>query len=182
MRLVVKLVFLMLTVAACGLIIIAPARKEKYFENHHRIQSGEETFYQEINLAEMENFLPRQSYVVTWAPWCPHSISLIRQMNQLLRANEKDDFILLSTSYDLEAIQRVTRNQANVKPFSKWIADGRSLGNQETDRMKNISLGLIDSVVTRSPAIYFRDSMGVYQLVTSTHFLRSLRASDEFPE
>ncbi len=172
----------MLTVAACGLIIIAPARKEKYFENHHRIQSVEETFYKEINLAEIENFLPRQSYVVTWAPWCPHSISLIRQMNQLLWANEKDNFILLSTSYDLEAIQRVTRNQANVKPFSQWIADGRSLGNHEMDRMKNISLGLIDSVVTRSPAIYYRDSMGFYQLVTSTHFLRSLRASDEFLE
>ena len=87
-----------------------------------------------------------------------------------------------SAQNDLEAIQRVTRNQANVKPFSQWIADGRSLGNHEMDRMKNISLGLIDSVVTRSPAIYYRDSMGFYQLVTSTHFLRSLRASDEFLE
>jgi len=153
-----------LLLGSCGFIQIMPKRTESFEKYRSQLENDTNSFYKTVDYQEFIEPLADSTFLITWAPWCPHSALLLKDLQYLIPAKGKPNWVLICTSYDLEAIENVTKETPKVKPFCKNILDGEKYGSIELDRMRNISSKLIDSAMTFTPVIYFK-SQGSFKVV-----------------
>jgi len=163
----------MVGIYSCGIIEIMPRRVEGYNTYRDQILNDTTCFYETVNHEQFIEPLEDSTFIISWAPWCPHSSILLEDLDFYLNEGIESSWVLISTSYDLEAMNKVTKKLPKIRPYCKNIWDGDKYGSVELDRIKSLSSTLLDTTLTYTPIIYFKDK-GEYTRVNKDFLYQEL--------
>ncbi len=162
------LVFSVLFIFGCGIIEIAPSKKEK-FEEYKK--NAENQTLIPVVFEDLDKKIRPNDFLIIWAPWCPHCLVMLDELYLKANKEQLESMVFVSSSYDLKGISKVLNRRPTLKEKIKFLViDGDEYGAFEDERIRRFSLAVNGEEGRGSPIFYEKTEGGEYITQSKSNF------------